>query len=140
MHPHDAQTPLRATTCFTVSHLGSSDVRQSCEVDGEVEDSALGSDSLLDVLRFAIGDQIEVRVDVGEERLRVELRVEHDFVCDQKNIVLLERRLDRLPIACGWWDDPARAQHRLVDGGAPTRRRSPGDPRARRRPGGPAAR
>ena len=83
MHPHDAQTPLCATTCFTVGHLGSSDVRQSCEVDGEVEDSALGSDSLLDVLRFVIGNQTKVRVDVGEERLEVELRVEHDFVCDQ---------------------------------------------------------
>ena len=83
MHPHDAQTPLCATTCFTVSHLGSSDVRQSCEVDGEVEDSALGSDSLLYVLRFVIGNQIKVSVDVGEERLKVEPRVEHDFVCDQ---------------------------------------------------------
>lgn len=59
------------------------DVGKCREVDGEMEDAALGAESLVDIFWFVIGNEVEKRGDAAEKRLEVERGVEHHFVCDE---------------------------------------------------------
>ena len=53
------------------------------EVEGKVEDLTLGSDEVSQSSGSGVWHQSQVRVDAVQERVHVEMRVEHNAVSDQ---------------------------------------------------------